>query len=100
VELFNGMLSLAEKFMIERSISSLLFIRKCRLSQSESGAKINCSGFPPKKEHLGSKISSKPCPLQKVAGFLGRVCGGPSLPQGLFFLCGRRHLEKFLLWII
>ena len=49
VKLFSRMLSLADKFMNGRWMSSLLFIKNCRLSLFEWGAKISCSGFPPKK---------------------------------------------------
>ena len=86
--------------MTERWISLLLFFRSCRLSQFEWGAKTNCGGFPPKKVFLRSNVSSEPRPLRKVTVFLGRVCGGPSLPLQLRFWCGRRRLEKFLPWII
>jgi hypothetical protein len=100
MELLSEMLSLAKKFIIERWMSLLFFFKNCSLSQFEWEAKIYCGGFSPKKEFLRSKNSSKPCLLQKEAVSLGRVCGGPSLPQGLRFLCGRQCLEKFLLWII
>jgi hypothetical protein len=36
----------------------------------------------------------------KGRDFLGRVCGEPSLPQGLHSLCDRQCSGKFLLWII
>jgi hypothetical protein len=85
MELLSEMLSLAEKFMIGRWMSLLLFFKNCSLSQFEWGAKINCGGFSPKKEILRSKNSSKPCLLQKEAVSLRRVCGGPSLPKDYVF---------------
>ena len=91
MEFLSRMLSLVGKFMIGRWMSLLFFFRNYSLSQFEWGDKINCGGFPPKKEFLRSKITSEPCLLWNEAVSLGRVCGGLSLPQGLHFLCGWQH---------
>jgi hypothetical protein len=65
------------------------FFRNCSLSLFKGGAMIKCGGFLLKKELLRLKISLKLYLGQKGVVSLGRVCGGPSLPQGLRSLCGR-----------
>jgi hypothetical protein len=100
VELLSGMLSLVGKFMIGRWMLLLLFSRNCNLSLFKGGVKINYGGFLPKKELFRSKTSSELYLGRKGEVSLGKVCGGPSLPQGLRSLCGRQRLEKFSLWII
>jgi hypothetical protein len=57
----------------------------------QRGVKINYGGFLPKKELLRSKTSSKLYLGRKGEVSLGRVCGGPSIPQGLHSLCGRQR---------
>jgi hypothetical protein len=78
----------------------LLFSRNCSLSLFKGGVKINCGGFLPKKDLLRSKTSSELYLRWKGEVSLGRVCGGPSLPQGLRSLCGRQRSGKFSFWII
>jgi hypothetical protein len=55
----------------------------------QRGVKVNCGGFLLKKDLLRSKISLELYLGWKGEVSLGRVCGGPSLPQGLRSLCGR-----------
>jgi hypothetical protein len=86
--------------MIGRWMLLLFFSRNCSLSLFKGGVKINCGGFFLKKELLRSKISSELYLGWKGEIFLGRVCGGPSLPQGLRSLCGQQRSGKFSLWII
>jgi hypothetical protein len=69
VELLNGMLSLAGKFMIGRWMSLLLFFRNCSQSLFKGGVKINCGRFLPKKELLRSKDFFKALPRAEGRDF-------------------------------
>jgi hypothetical protein len=86
--------------MIGRWMLLLLFSRNCSLSLFKGGVKINCGGFLPKKEFVRSKTSLEFYLGQKGEVSLGRVCGGPHLPQGLRSMCGQQRSGKFSLWII
>ena len=90
MELLSEMLSLTEKFMIERWMSLRLFFRNCSLSLFKGEVKINCGGSLPKNELSRSKITSELYRGRKGEISHGRMCGGP-LPQGLrgCVLCGR-----------
>jgi hypothetical protein len=50
--------------------------------------------------YIKKKITSELYLGRKGEVSLGRVCGVPSLPQGLRSLYGRQRSGKFSLWII
>ena len=72
------------------------FFQKLQTVSIRMGSQDKLWWIPSKKGIFKVKIYSEHCPMQKVAVFLGRVCGGPSLPPGLRFLCGQQRLKKFL----